>query len=140
MRLSTTKNEILNAVLIAERITGKKESLPILSCVVLDVGKDLVLKATNLEAGIEIISTADIEEKGVVAVPASVLSQTLRSIMADKIMFSTEDGNLLIESRGTKTLIKSISHEEFPALPAAGTGNGIKIARERLLGGLQAAS
>ncbi|MCE9541781.1 DNA polymerase III subunit beta [Candidatus Kaiserbacteria bacterium] len=140
MRLSTTKNQILNAILIAERITGKKESLPILSCVVLDAGKDLVLKATNLEAGIEIVTVADIEEKGVVAVPASVLSQTIRSIMADSINLSVEEGNLLIESKGTKTLIKSVPHEEFPALPAQGSGNGIKIARERLLKGLQAVS
>ena len=140
MRFSTTKENVLNAALIAERITGKKESLPILSCVVLDAAKDLTLKATNLEAGIEVNVLADIDEKGTVAVSAPVLSQTLRSIMADKIQFTLEDGNLLIESRGTKTLIKSVPHDEFPALPAPGKGNGIKIARARLLSGLQAVS
>ncbi len=140
MKFSTTKESILNAVLTCERITGKKESLPVLSCIVLEAGTNLSLKATNLEAGVEVAVVADISQKGTVAVSASVLSQTLRSIMAEKITFTAEENNLLIESKGTKTLIKSVPHEEFPALPTTTSGNAIKIARERLLKGLQAVS
>ena len=80
MNISTVKEKILNAILIAERVTGKKKSLPILSCVLLDVGKDLTIRATNLEAGVEIRVPCDVSEKGVIAVPTNVLSQTLRSI------------------------------------------------------------
>jgi DNA polymerase-3 subunit beta len=140
MKVTATKQQLLNAVLIAERITGKKESLPILSCILIEADKNLVLRATNLEAGIEVAVAADVKEKGTLAVSASVLSQTLRSIMAEKVSLSTEEGNLLIESRGTKTLIKSIPHEEFPAIPKSTAAQGIKIARERLLKGLQAVS
>ncbi len=140
MKFTTTKDSILNAVLTCERITGKKESLPVLSCVVFDAGSQLSVRATNLEAGVDISVAIEISEKGMVAVPASVLSQTLRSIMADKITFTTEDNNLLVESRGTKTLIKSVPHEEFPTLPAPGTGKAIKIERTGILRGLQAVS
>ncbi len=140
MKFTTTKESILNAVLTCERITGKKESLPVLSCIVIDADLNLTLKATNLEAGIEVGVVADISEKGVVAVSATVLSQTLRSIMADKVTFTSEENNLLIESKGTKTLIKSVPHEEFPTLPTSGTGKAIKIERERLLSALQAVS
>ena len=140
MKFISTKEQLLGGVLISERIVGKKESLPILSCILIEVGKEVVLKATNLEAGIQVAIHADVSEKGTIAVPAVVLSQTLRSITAEKITFTAEEGNLLVESRGTKTLIKSVPHEEFPALPESGTGNGIKIARERLLSGLQAVS
>ncbi|MFA7310152.1 MAG: DNA polymerase III subunit beta [Candidatus Paceibacterota bacterium] len=140
MKITTTKDQILNAILMAERITGKKESLPILSCILIDAGKDIVLKATNLEAGVEAIVLGDIEEPGVVAVPASILSQTIRSISADTVMFSTDEANLLIESRGTKTLIKSIPHSEFPALPKNETKNIITLSREQLMNGLQAVS
>lgn len=140
MKISTTKEKILNAILIAERITGKKESLPILSCILIDAQKELVLKATNLEAGIEASVPGEISEKGTVAVPAAILSQTIRSISGDKVTFSNEEGNLLIESRGTKTLIKAIPHEEFPALPTDGGKSAIKISRERLIKGIQAVS
>ncbi|MHB1087059.1 MAG: hypothetical protein ACYCZ0_04920, partial [Minisyncoccota bacterium] len=140
MKITTTKDQILNAILMAERITGKKESLPVLSCVLIEAGKDITLRATNLEAGIETIVLGDVEEPGIVAVPAAVLSQTIRSISADKVTFSTDESNLLIESRGTKTLIKAVPHTEFPALPKNETKNKILLARERLISGIQAVS
>lgn len=140
MKITTTKEKILNAVLMTERITGKKESLPILSCILIDANKDITLRATNLEAGIEVIVPGDVSEKGVVAVPGTILSQTLRSISGDKITLSIEDGNLLVESRGTKTLIKAVPHEEFPALTAGDAKGDIQILRERLIAGLQSVS
>ena len=140
MKLTTTKEKILDAVLLAERITGKKESLPILSCILLEVGVNCVVKATNLEAGVEITVQADVEEKGIIAVPAVVLSQTLRSISGEKIQFKTEDGNLVISSRGTRTLIKAVPHDEFPALSATGGKKGIPVSREEFMHGIQAVS
>ena len=117
MKISIKKDALVQATLLAERITGKKETLPILSCILIDTKNDVTVRATNLEAGIEVRIPADIEEKGSVAVMAGVLSQTIRSIGGETITLKTgDDGNLLIESRGTKTVIKAISHEEFPTL------------------------
>jgi len=138
--MTTTKEKILNAILMAERVTGKKESLPILSCILIEADTGIVLRATNLEAGIEISIPGECEEKGMVAVPASILSQTIRSIGGDKVMFSTEEGNLHIESRGTKTLIKAVPHEEFPALPGSASKSAFSLSRERLLHGIQSVS
>jgi DNA polymerase-3 subunit beta len=137
MKLSTTKNQILNAVVLAERIAGKRESLPVLSCILIDAGKQIILRATNLEAGIEIGVGGNVEERGMIAVPAGIFSQTLRSIGSEKIALKNEEGNLLIESKGTKTLIKAIPHGEFPALPEAVGKGGIQLPRERFLGALQ---
>jgi DNA polymerase III subunit beta len=140
MKITTTKEKILNAILISERITGKKESLPILSCILIDAQKDISVRATNLEAGIEVSVPGDVVEKGVVAVPASILSQTIRSIGGDKVSFASEEGNLLIESRGTKTLIKAVPHEEFPQLSADAGKKEISLSRERLIHGIQSVS
>ncbi len=140
MKIGTTKEKILNAILIAERVVGKKESLPILSCILIDADKELVIRATNLEAGVEITVPADIQEKGTIAVPATILSQTIRSINGDTVTLSAEDGNLLIESRGTKTLIKAVPQAEFPVLPTTTSKKGITMNRERITRGLQAVS
>ena len=143
MKLTTTKEKILHAVQLAEKITGKKESLPVLSCVLLDAGSgkgELVIRATNLEAGIEVTIPCDVEEKGVIAVSASVFSQTLRSISGDKITLKIEDGNLVVESRGTKTLIKALPHEEFPILGAGTDTKGIQVSREEFMRGIQSVS
>lgn len=138
MKLTTTKEKILSASVIAERIVGKKESLPILSCILIDVGNIISVRSTNLEAGVEVEVAADIEEKGVVAVPASIFSQTIRSISGDKIVLKNDSENLVVESRGTKTIIKSIPHEEFPKLSWGGDGKkNVSIARPMLIKGIQ---
>ena len=143
MNLTTTKDKILSAVQLAERITGKKESLPVLSCVLLDVGSgkgEMVVRATNLEAGVEVVVPCEVEDKGIIAVSASVFSQTLRSISGEKIKLKTEDGNLVVESRGTKTLIKAIPHEEFPALGTGSDTKGMGVSREEFMRGIQSVS
>ena len=138
MKIRTTKEKIQSAILLTERIVGKKESLPVLSCILLDATKDgLFIRATNLEAGIEVQVPADIEEIGTVAVNAHVLSQTIRSITNEKVTLTIEDLNLLIESRGTKTLIKAVVHNEFPILSSKKENKGIIVSRIHFIQGLQ---
>ncbi len=137
MKFSTTKEKLLGAVLIAERIVGKKESLPVLSCVLLDANTSVAIRATNLEAGVDVVVPCTVEEKGVAAVAANILSQTLRSISGDKVSIHTEDGNVVIESKGTRTLIKALPHDEFPAFSKEDSGVGIKITKNALLRGIQ---
>ena len=53
MKIQTTKEHLLKAVQITERVVGKKESLPVLSCILFDASSnELLVRATNLEAGI----------------------------------------------------------------------------------------
>lgn len=140
MKITTTKEKILNMILMTERITGKKESLPILGCILIDVSKEITIRATNLESGLESTVPGEIHEVGVVAVPAGILSQTIRSIGGDKVIFSTDESNLLIESRGTKTLIKAVPHEEFPVLSIGSEKNKLSIRRDKLIQGIQSVS
>ena len=63
--------EILEQV---ARVSTKHITLPVLQCVLLEAkGKNLFLRATNLEIGIEGKADASVEEEGSVA----VLAQTL---------------------------------------------------------------
>lgn len=138
MKLTTTKEKILSAAVIAERIVGKKESLPILSCILLEVGNNISVRSTNLEAGVDVGVSADIEEKGTVAVPASIFSQTIRSINSDRVLLKTDSENLVVESRGARTLIKAVPHEEFPALSWGDDGKkGNSISRLAMIKGIQ---
>lgn len=140
MKLITIKEKIFQAVVLAERVVGKKESLPILSCALIEAGKDCIVRATNLESAIEITVPAEASEKGLIAVPASVLSQTLRAINSDKITFTEDNQNLLVEARGSKTLIKAVPHDEFPKIPAHTGKKSVTLPRGAFLKGLQAVS
>lgn len=140
MQFTTPKERILNAVLIAERIVGKKESLPVLSCVLLEVTKELSVRSTNLEAGVDVAVAGEVVEKGSIAVPASILAQTLRAVSGEKVTLKSDGPNLLVEARGSKTLIKAVPHDEFPALSAPSGGKGLEISRSLLLRSLQSVS
>jgi DNA polymerase-3 subunit beta len=136
----TRKEKILQVVLVAERIVGKKESLPVLSCILLETTKELSVRATNLEAGIDMKVPGEVVEKGAVAVPAAILSQTLRAVSGDTVTLKTDGPNLLIESRGSRTLIKAVPHDEFPAFSVSGKGKGLQVTREKTLHALQSVS
>lgn len=141
MNITATKEKLLTAVALAERVTGKKESLPVLSCVVIEAkGKQATIRATNLEAGIEVIVPLEVVTPGIVAVSASILSQTLRSISGDKVVCKVEEGNLVVSSKGTRTLIKAVAHDEFPTLSVVAGGDGVVVSREDLIYGLQSVS
>ncbi len=141
MKISTSKEHLLHAVQLAGRITGKKESLPILSCILLEAAeKELTIRATNLEAGIEIVIPANIQDEGVIAVPAGVISQTIQSISGDTVALHISEGNLLVESRGSKNLIKAIPHDEFPSLVGETKESEFTISRTHILSAIQSVS
>jgi DNA polymerase-3 subunit beta len=139
MEITISKEKLIAATSLAERLVGKKESLPVLSCVLLDVSDVCTVRSTNLEAGIEIQIPCEVKEKGTVALPAGILSQTIRSISGDKVSIQTDEGNVRIESKGTRTLIKAIAPDEFPHLEGS-RKQGVSVPRSALLSGIQAVS
>lgn len=137
MKIITPKEKLVRAVQFAERLVGKKESLPVLSCILIEADATCTIRATNLEAGVVVQVPCDIKEKGTVAVPAGIFSQTIRAISGDTVTLTLEEGNVRVESRGTKTLIKAVAHDEFPPLGGS-DAHGVSISREGLAKGIQA--
>ena len=119
MKTLCTQEKLLEAIQIAERLVGKKESLPVLSCIILEARKNtLSIRATNLETGIDIVIPTEVREEGIVAVPVSIFSQTIRALRGEKVELTVDgDKNLTIQSTHSTTTIKTISPEEFPSIP-----------------------
>ncbi len=75
MKIESIKEKLAEAISLAEKITSKNATLPILKCVVLDVvSNSLTIKATNLDLGIEIKIPVKAEETGAVAIPGNILN------------------------------------------------------------------
>jgi DNA polymerase III subunit beta len=140
MRATIQRKGLLEAIEIGERIAGKRESLPILNTLLIKAGKKVEVHATNLEAAFMTELYAEVSEEGAVAVPATILSQTIRALEGEKITLSTDGGNLILESRGSRTLIHSLSHTDFPSFPSIPSKQKILIPKEQLLTGLQSVS
>lgn len=118
MNVTVDTKELLDKLELVGRVSTKHVTLPVLQCVLLETteGK-LRLRATNLEIGIEAEVKARVEDSGSVAVPASVLLQTVNYNQQKEITLRAEDGSLTVEGSGSETQIKSIPHDEFPKIP-----------------------
>lgn len=118
MHIEIETAELQKNLELTSRVSTKHITLPVLQCVLLEAKGDvLVLKATNLELGIESGVAAKVEEEGVVAVPASTLLQTINLITQKNISLRVEEGTLVVEAAGSETHIKTVPYDEFPNIP-----------------------
>jgi len=140
MKIECDKTKIEEAIQKTARLANKHLTLPVLACVYLDVLSDnkLIIKATNLDIGLEIEIKVKTLEKGTVAVPASVLLGVLSSIKENNLIFKTNENNLKISSNKNSVVIKCLPHEDFPSIPKLENLKSIKINCHDLISGFKA--
>ncbi len=118
MHITTDTKQLKNILESVSKVSVKHITLPVLQCVLLEVkNKTLTIKATNLEIGIEGKISVTVEEEGVIAVPAHILLQTVNFITQPTTTLSVEGDVLHVESKSSKTEIKSIPASDFPLIP-----------------------
>jgi len=140
MKAECIKDKFCSAVSKVEKITGKNMTLPILSCILIEAkGNFLILKATNLDLGIEIKVPAKIIKEGVVAVAGSILNNFLSNLAGDQnLILEEKDGNLCVLGSNNQTIIKSQQNDDFPTIPKVKDGNIYEMNSLDLVKGLKA--
>jgi DNA polymerase-3 subunit beta len=127
MKCTLTKEQLIEAVLMVEKTTVKNHTLPVLSCVLVEVKDNkLFLTSTNLEVGL--CFNVDIKngENGKVAVSGSVLLQVVSSLQnGTEITFETDDNYLIIKNIEGVSKISTHDIEDFPVLPEVDGGKEI---------------
>ncbi len=140
MHITVNKDTLLDRLELVGRISTKHITLPILQCVLLDVkGDEFTIRATNLEIAIESKIKVQVTEEGTIAIPASILLQTIACMVTKDVTLRTEESTLVIEGSGSLTTIKSIPFEEFPNIPRI-TTSGQKVNRSLFSLGIKTAS
>ncbi len=140
MKFSLKKNNLGHLIGLAEKITGKNLSLPILSSILVEViEKKLIIKATNLDVGLEVEVPVETSEVGSVAIPGSVLGNFLGNIGNDqKIEASEVNGNLLVVAGKNRATIKCQPTDDFPTIPRVAPEAGFEIDAARFVAALRA--
>ena len=107
------------AVSSLEKITAKNLSLPVLQCVLISGNKNkITIRATNLDLGVEITTSAKTITDGETAVPADTLKRFLSNIHDKKVVIEkNKNEDLFIQSESASTTIKTLPAEDFPTLP-----------------------
>jgi len=138
MKFITLVENLKKAVVLAERITSKNITLPILSNVLIETNKNQIhLKATDLEIGAEINVSGKTEKEGKVVIPAKTFSDFLNSLPEEKIILEAKENNLKVESGKFKTIFQGYSSEDFPIIPQIKTDKFIEIEKGLLKEGLE---
>ena len=108
----------------AARVSTRHMTLPILQYVLLEVkNNSLVIRATNLEVGVEGEIPAIVKEGGSVAVQTQTLLQIISLLQTKKITLKEENNTLVVETPSSKTKLNTISVSEFPTIPKIKTGS-----------------
>lgn len=140
MHVTLEREQLLDRLELVGKVSTKHVTLPVLQCVLLEAtGSTLTIKATNLEIGIESTLEAKVEEEGMIAVPASTLTQTIHFMSQKEVTLREEEGVLVVEGSGSETNIKSIPYEEFPTIPRI-EGSGQTINKSLFALGIKTAS
>jgi len=140
MKLDCVKLNLKDALLTAERFTGKQLSLPVLRYVLFIAGeKSLKLRATNLDLGIEIEIPTHIEKEGVIAIPADTLGNFLSNLPHEKNVTIEQVGeHLTITGEASSTLLKGFGYDDFPTLPFITKGSSITLPVNMLVSAFRA--
>lgn len=139
MKIECVRDKLVEAVSKAEKITGKNLTLPVLGCVLLEAkGRELIIKATNLDLGIEVIVPVKVEKEGIVAVPGQILTGFLSNINEESnVSLESIEGNLKVSTKNHKTTIKSLNTEDFPSIPKVKDGKNITISGNEFVKGIK---
>lgn len=140
MRCEIQFEKLKQAVLLTEKIAGRRTSLPVLSCILIDIKKGgVIFKSTNLDVGIEVEVPAKSDEEGIFAVPAHTISAFLSQADSKNHIVKLESvsGNLNIQLAKSKGVLKTVPVEDFPAIPMATGGNNAMFPAEIIIKGFK---
>ena len=140
MKIEIQTQKLKEVVQLVEKIAGKHTTLPVLSCVLIDVSKNsATFKATNLDVGIEMVVSVNSDEAGVIAVPAHTLSSFISQLPAQNKMAKIEltEGSIRISTDQSEGVIKTVPAEDFPSIPQVSGGEEFDLSSDILIKGLR---
>ena len=120
MKLEINFQKLRDAVTMVERVAGKHMTLPVLSCILIDINKNTaIFKTTNLDIGIEVSVPIKSDAVGIIAVPANIISSFVGPVYDQNQVVGMElvSGNLLITTSKSKGVIKTVPADDFPTIP-----------------------
>ncbi|MCQ2603543.1 MAG: DNA polymerase III subunit beta [Spirochaetia bacterium] len=119
MKFICNKNSILNEISIAQGIISSRNTMSILSNVLLEVfDGNLYIKATDLKIGYETSIPVAVEEEGSTTVYCDKFSGVIKTFPDGDIKFTLKDDKLVIESENgdSKAQLKVIGADKYPEL------------------------
>ena len=134
MKFTCSKSDLLKGVNTVSKAVPTKTTMAILECILVDAsGDDIKLTANNTELAIETTIEGDIEENGIVAIDAKILSEMVRKLPdSDVVITSDSSFKTNITCGKARFDIIGKSGEDFSRLPNIHREKSIKLSKHSL--------
>lgn len=137
MKIIILQEKLKEGFSIAERVTSKSLTLPILNNILVQAKKNFLnLAATDLEIGINWWTLAKVEEEGSVVIPSQSVLSLVNLFPNKPISISSKDSNVNIECEKHKSSLKGLNTEDFPIIPSVSEGETLTVPASSFCEGL----
>ena len=119
MEFVISKADFLRELTLSQRIVEKKNTIPILSNILLEVSDtELTLTATDLEVGLQGRCKPDVKTSGSVTVSAKKLFEVVRALPDDDVRVKANDSlGITITCGRAEFRLVGLDPKDFPNLP-----------------------
>ena len=138
MKAECSREILKNILITLDRVTGKNLSLPSLSFIYIRTNKNkLLLRATNLDIGVEVSIPAKILHEGCVLIPGQLLISVLYNSLYEIVTLEEFNGNITLSTPTYTSVIKCISSDDYPNLPKTSKENEFVFESKNFISGIQ---
>ncbi len=129
MKFEIQQVELQKALDVIANVVPSKTTLPILTCVLMEVGDGrLTLSATNLDISITTTTeNVEIKDAGKVAIPAAKFIPFVRSLRSGLVTISQNGEKIRLDSSKSKMTENTMNVDEYPALKTLEEKDGLDI-------------
>ena len=126
VKLSTSTSELLSQLQTVSRVASTRSAVQALSGVQIAAGGDgngtVELRATDMEVGLRVPLTAQVERAGTVVLPARLLLDVVRTLRSGDVSLELRPTEQDVEIVGgtARFHIRTLRTEDFPPLPEPG--------------------
>ena len=119
MKFRCERDDLLGAVQFASRAISNRATLPVLSGLRLEASEDgrVRVAATDLELTMETAFAAAVDEPGKAIVPGRLFGEMSRNLSSGQVSVAGTDGEVEIGSGRGRFRVRSLTPDDYPALP-----------------------
>lgn len=128
MKITCQRSYLSNALGVAGRAVSSRNTLPILSNVLLETEDDKVkLTATDLDTAIRYVIPAEVAENGAIAIPAHLLGDVVSKLPDAPVTLEAQDGKVAVRCGKSDYTILASPAEDYPAIPEVSDGTEVTL-------------
>ena len=133
MKITATRQALLDALLVTSRAVSTRAALQALSGIHLSSNGESRLRATDMELGLDVALEAEAEGAGAVVLPGRLLVEVVRSLPDGSVTLELreQERDVEISAGSSRFHLRTIPADDFPKFPDA-EGDPIKLPAEAL--------